>query len=97
MNVSSHKFRAWKDAEAELADIERRFRALASDLGPNDRARVTQQLAALKDARLRVQLLFEEVMRESASAFHRLAAEEAASGVPVNPPQQPRYRCRIPR
>jgi ABC-type uncharacterized transport system fused permease/ATPase subunit len=53
---------AWQKAEAELADIERAFRAMSADLSATDRERVTQQLAALRAARLRVRLLFEEVM-----------------------------------
>ncbi|MDO9439177.1 hypothetical protein [Hydrogenophaga sp.] len=65
MQIPSSKFQDWKAAEAELADIEQAFRALAVDLSPTDRARVTQQLAALRAARLRVLLLFEEVKKES--------------------------------
>lgn len=80
MDVSLPKFNAWKDAEAELVDIERRFRAMASDLSPDDRERVTQQLATLKAARLRVQLLFEEMMNESAALMTRLAEEEERDG-----------------
>ena len=77
MDISSPKFNAWKNAETELADIERRFRAMALDLSPDDRERVTRQLAALKAARLRVQLLFEEVMNESAALVKQMAADEA--------------------
>ncbi len=76
MDIPSPKFHAWKEAEAELADIERAFKALSVDLMPSDRERVTQQLAALKAARLRVRLLFEEVMRESALLVERLAEDE---------------------
>lgn len=64
MRIPSSQFRDWKAAEAELADIERAFKALAADLAPTDRERVTQQLAALKAARLRVLLLFEAVKKE---------------------------------
>lgn len=72
MQIPSSKFQDWKAAEAELADIEQAFRALSADLSPTDRERVTQQLAALKAARLRVLLLFEAVKEESASMFDRL-------------------------
>jgi hypothetical protein len=76
MEIPNSKFDAWKSAETELLDIERTFKAMSSDLTPSDRTRVTQQLAALRQARLRVRLLFEEVMRESESMIARLAAEE---------------------
>lgn len=82
MDIPSSKFDTWKKAEAELADIERAFRALADDLAPSDRERVTQQLATLRAARLRVRLLFEEVMKESAIVLEQLAAMEA----PTPPP-----------
>lgn len=86
MDIPSPKFHAWKKAEAELADIERTFRALSVDLSPSDRERVTQQLAALKAARLRVRLLFEEVMKESAIVLEQLAASEAPPPPPPPPP-----------
>lgn len=79
MQIPSSKLQDWKAAEAELADIEQAFKALSADLSPTDRERVTQQLAALKAARLRVLLLFEEVKKESVSrkesesTFDRLA------------------------
>lgn len=79
MDIPSSKFHAWKAAEAELSDIERTFRAMASDLTSADRETVTAQLAALKLARLRVRLLFEEVMSESALTVQRLAEEEEES------------------
>jgi xanthine dehydrogenase iron-sulfur cluster and FAD-binding subunit A len=79
MDIPSLKLHAWKDAEAELAHIERAFKALSADLTPLDRERVTQQLAALKAARLRVRLLFEEVMRESALLVERLAESEPSA------------------
>lgn len=77
MDIPSPKFHAWKKAETELADIERAFRALAADLAPSDRERVTRQLADLKAARLQVRLLFEEVMKENAFVLEQLAAMEA--------------------
>lgn len=86
MDFPTPKLHAWKKAEAELADIERTFRALSVDLSPSDRERVTQQLAALKAARLRVRLLFEEVMKESAIVLEQLAASEA----PPPPSHDPR-------
>ncbi len=91
MDIPSPKFHAWKKAEAELADIERAFKALADDLAPSDRERVTQQLAALKAARLRVRLLFEEVMKESAFVLEQLAAMEAPPPPPppVGDPRRP--------
>jgi hypothetical protein len=91
MDIPSPKFHAWKKAEAELADIERAFKALAGDLTPSDRERVTQQLAALKAARLRVRLLFEEVMKESAFVLEQLAAMEAPPPPPppVGDPRRP--------
>lgn len=76
MQIPSSKFQDWKAAEAELSDIEQAFRALSADLAPTDRERVTQQLAALKAARLRVLLLFEEVKKESVSMLERLAEAE---------------------
>ena len=72
MQIPSSRFQDWKVAEAELADIEQAFKALSADLSPTDRERVTQQLAALKAARLRVLLLFEAVKEERASMFDRL-------------------------
>lgn len=89
MDIPSLKFHAWKEAEAELADIERAFKALSVDLAPSDRARVTQQLAALKAARLRVQLLFEEVMQESASLMERLAESEQPRAPSSRHPDRP--------
>lgn len=82
MDISSLKYHAWKKAEAELADIEKAFRALADDLAPSDRERVTQQLAALRAARLRVRLLFEEVMSESALLIEQLAKDDEMSTAP---------------
>lgn len=92
METPSLKFDAWKLAEAELADIERIFKAMSSDLTPSDRARVTQQLAALRQARLRVRLLFEEVMRESESMVARLAEAEAHSPARSSPPDEDQRR-----
>jgi hypothetical protein len=91
MDIPSPKFHAWKKAETELADIERAFKALADDLAPSDRERVTRQLAALRVARLRVRLLFEEVMKESAFVLEQLAAMEAPPPPPppVGDPRRP--------
>lgn len=86
MDFLPHKFRPLKEAEAELADIERTFRAMSSDLTPSDRERVTAQLAALRAARLRVRLLFEELMRENALIVERLATKEDGSGIGRNTP-----------
>jgi len=87
MEFPTPKHHAWKEAEAELADIERAFKALSADLSPSDRARVTQRLAELKAARLRVRLLFEEVMKENAFMIQRLAeSEEARSPQPGSDP-----------
>ncbi|MDP3251002.1 MAG: hypothetical protein Q8M77_03740 [Hydrogenophaga sp.] len=80
---------AWQKAEAELADIERAFRAMSADLSATDRERVTQQLAALRAARLRVRLLFEEIMSESAWIVERLAATDRLRIVQSTPPPQP--------
>ena len=82
MQIPSSKFQDWKAAEAELADIEQAFRALAVDLSPTDRERVTQQLAALRSARLRVLLLFEEVKKERAS-FEEQVVDNFESEMPA--------------
>ena len=82
MRIPSSKFQDWKAAEAELADIERAFRDLSADLSPTDRVRVTQRLAALKAARLRVLQMFQAVeeeralQKESASEFDRLSESD---------------------
>lgn len=76
MDIPSPTFHAWKRAEAELADIERAFRAMSPSLGSADRQQITQQLAALRVARLQVALLFEAVMQENAAMLARLAASE---------------------
>lgn len=89
MDTPTTKFHAWKAAEAELVDIERTFRAMSSDLSPLDRENVTAQLAALKLARLRVRLLFEEVMSESELTVKRLAEEEEGSGAVPGAPAEP--------
>ncbi len=78
MRIPSSRVQDWKAAEAELADIERAFKDLSADLSPTDREKVTQRLADLKAARLRVLLLFEAVeeerasQKDSASVFDRL-------------------------
>jgi hypothetical protein len=92
MEIPSSKSDAWKLAEAELSDIERTFKAMSSDLTASDRARVTQQLAALREARLRVRLLFEEVMRESESMMARLAEEDAHSPARTPPSDEDQRR-----
>jgi hypothetical protein len=84
MDIPTPKHHAWKAAEAELAHIERAFKSLAQDLSPSDRARVTQRLDELKAARLRVRLLFEEVMKENALMIERLADCEE----PPDPPRR---------
>ena len=89
MDTASSKFHAWKAAEAELADIERTFRAMAADLTPSDRDNVVAQLEALKLARLRVRLLFEEVMGESELTVRRLAEEEESIAEPPRPEDPP--------
>lgn len=90
MEIPSSRFRDWKAAEAELADIERAFKALAADLTPTDRERVTRQLAALKAARLRVLLLFEAVKEERASqAEPAFEDTQPAFPQPVRSPDRP--------
>lgn len=92
MDTRSLKLHAWKAAEAELADIEKAFRAMAADLTPSDRGQVVAQLAALKMARLRVRLLFEELMNESELTVRRLVEEEEGSAPAPVQPQDPAGR-----
>lgn len=89
MRTPLSKFKDWKAAEAELADIERSFKSLSAHLAPTDRERVTQQLAALKAARLRVLLLYEAVKKEHEPQPGSMVDADAPAWPPSSDPARP--------
>lgn len=52
-STSTPKLNAWMLAEQDVEMAEREFRESGFDIAPTDREKITDQLAALKEARAR--------------------------------------------
>lgn len=71
MATRSPKLEAWRLAEREVLSAELEFRNSGFDIGPADREKITNQLAALKEARARARQAWREAEDEKAQNASR--------------------------